>query len=369
MRLSNPIKLLAVSILLASAQPSYAQSAAAPDAGPSNGGGGNSINGHLIEEYVVGVDQIPGYADAEKYLQKVKGMFPGQGSGVADFRQGLGDLLEQKMKEKTWYLIPANNRQISASVTGLSFPSDQTAAQVNGEIFISQPSFNQLAPASQGILILHETVMATLIDLNSASAKSVDLELIHKYTRNVVENILTQTDADQMSERIFRSVVSWEIRGNMGRDFGGHLLMTAKDRQIVADLANQDFATYVKSLKRACRENPVDSNAVNNATEDLFQAVYKATKVTSDENHGREEYPDLYENKELSSVEFDIFQGKIKSNFGIRLGISAEFTSMQYSSAKQIPYLAYTYYDESDVWQLKEKFHVDQSICKKAKLL
>ncbi|HCM41198.1 MAG: hypothetical protein A2Z97_01300 [Bdellovibrionales bacterium GWB1_52_6] len=118
-------------------------------------GGGNSLKGQMIEDYlVVDPDQeLPGFKEA------IDGLVSRIDEAIPDFAKAI----RIAVKEQNWYLIPQKIKRLPESVTGLHFETDQCAYQSGNEIFIDEDCFQEFPSiASKQTLYKHEALMATL---------------------------------------------------------------------------------------------------------------------------------------------------------------------------------------------------------------
>lgn len=141
------MKIIITTLLFFLALPSHAD-----DGGET--GGGNSVNGQMIEQYLV-VDpykSLPEFKSSVDalivYLEKRLPMF--------------AELTRKTVVNWNWYVIPRKIRLLPEHVTGLRFESNQCAYQNKAEIFIDGDCLRSLTlPDAKGTLYRHELWMAT----------------------------------------------------------------------------------------------------------------------------------------------------------------------------------------------------------------
>jgi hypothetical protein len=167
--------------------------------GGVNGGGGNSIDGRLIESYVKNIENIDGYKEViVPVLNHLSMELP-----------GFAYLLKSTVERTTWYIVPKSLKARSEDITGLPFPSDQTAVQGDLEVFIDREKFQELfkiaGKQEQGRLLLHELIMASIqvsCTLRNeadpfACIWGIDQSKMHTVTRKTVNFLLRNPNADQ----------------------------------------------------------------------------------------------------------------------------------------------------------------------------
>ncbi len=146
--------------------------------GTKDGGGANSINGKLIEEYLHPISSEPAYKQSVRPLLAVlnaklkPAAEPGNLQiGSQDWwKSELQDLFAASQKDLTWYFISGKLKQLTEPVTGIPFPSDQVAVQTAaGEVWVDEDLFRskKLKPdellALQASTIVHEIVLRASI--------------------------------------------------------------------------------------------------------------------------------------------------------------------------------------------------------------
>ncbi len=123
-----------------------------PVQGPSDGGGGDTCNGKMIESFKIDVTQLDEFKDIVlPILKKVS-------TDSADEKKGSPFLLTPKMKN--WYLIDCKLQDIPKERKGLYLETDQTAIHTSREIFISSSLYEKMAKEEKAKLLLHEMIMS-----------------------------------------------------------------------------------------------------------------------------------------------------------------------------------------------------------------
>lgn len=120
--------------------------------GPSDGGGGDTCNGKMIESYKVDVTEL---AEFKEFIQPILEKTLLQ---TNDKKNESPFLLTPKLKN--WYLIDCKLQDIPKERKGLYLETYQTAIHTSREIFIDASSYNQMVKEEKAKLILHEMVMS-----------------------------------------------------------------------------------------------------------------------------------------------------------------------------------------------------------------
>ncbi len=122
--------------------------------GPSDGGGGDTCNGKMIEGYKVDITSLVEYKEIiQPILDKIT----------------LPQLQSDKKNEapflltpifKNWYIIDCKLQDIPKERKGLYLETFQTAIHTSREIFIDSSSYNKMEKEEKAKLILHEMMMS-----------------------------------------------------------------------------------------------------------------------------------------------------------------------------------------------------------------
>jgi hypothetical protein len=118
--------------------------------GPSDGGGGDTCNGKMIESYKVDITSLDEFKDLVLPLfDKLKP------KNNKDKKSPF--LLTPE--NKTWYLIDCKLNDLPKNRKGLYLESYQTAIQTSREVFIENSSYQKMPKEEKAKLIIHETIM------------------------------------------------------------------------------------------------------------------------------------------------------------------------------------------------------------------
>lgn len=121
--------------------------------GNSNGGGGNSLDGKMIESFIKDpVFEVPSYQNVVAplfELLKIKSPC-------------LAKVYQTNINKLTWYFIPARLKGLTESITGIPFLSDQIAVPNMSlhEIWIDLDLFEALdSEVERAKLLVHEAIL------------------------------------------------------------------------------------------------------------------------------------------------------------------------------------------------------------------
>jgi hypothetical protein len=118
--------------------------------GPSDGGGGDTCNGKMIESYRA---DISGLDEYKEFVQPILfKLIASDGKGTAS-----PFLLSAKLKN--WYILDCKLQDIPKNRKGLFLESYQTAIHTGREVFIDSVSYSSMAKEEKAKLLLHEMVM------------------------------------------------------------------------------------------------------------------------------------------------------------------------------------------------------------------
>lgn len=117
--------------------------------GTDSTGGGNSINGKPVDDYILNLRKLDAYDQHLKPLVlKLEINYP---SLAADFKH----LIHRRM----WYFVPGDINAISSSILGTYAKTDQLALQDLNKVWVDNNLFQKMESRSQAVLIVHEIVM------------------------------------------------------------------------------------------------------------------------------------------------------------------------------------------------------------------
>lgn len=158
MRLNKILLAFLAAPFLAACQNNGQKAPASPVAGnvvvwgPSDGGGGDTCNGKMIESYIV---DITGLEEFKEFVQPILDkIVPPQ----ADGKKRSPFHLTPHMKN--WYIIECKLQNIPKERKGLYLETYQTAIHTSREIFIDSNSYNKMAKEEKAKLLLHEMIMS-----------------------------------------------------------------------------------------------------------------------------------------------------------------------------------------------------------------
>lgn len=120
--------------------------------GPSDGGGGDTCNGKIIESYKVDIVKLDEFKEfILPILNKIASI-----QGDKDKKSPF--FLTPNLKN--WYLIDCKLQDIPKDRKGLYLETYQTAVHTNREIFIDSSSYNKMSKEEKAKLLLHEMIMS-----------------------------------------------------------------------------------------------------------------------------------------------------------------------------------------------------------------
>lgn len=125
----------------------------APEAQAEGGvdsGGGNGLEGRMLESYKKPVQEVPAFAD--KVLPVIL--------NLARVYPRLASDLWHIARERSWYFIPGRLDRLPSHRIGVSLKTDQYALQNRKEIWLDEILFDEMrSDDERAKLILHELVM------------------------------------------------------------------------------------------------------------------------------------------------------------------------------------------------------------------
>jgi hypothetical protein len=129
--------------------------------GDKVGGGGNTINGHLIEEYVVDPHSLKAFQNELSPIIKLAGQRV----------EGMDSDLRSIFDKKTWYMLPVHLKELPHSITGLPASTDQTVVQTADSVWVDASEFNAMSEHSQALMLLHEVGLNLAVGNVDASSE------------------------------------------------------------------------------------------------------------------------------------------------------------------------------------------------------
>lgn len=120
--------------------------------GPSDGGGGDTCNGKMIESFKVDISTL------DEFKEFIQPILDQTSAKQGDKKNGTPFLLTPRLKN--WYLIDCRLQDIPKERKGLYLETYQTAVHTSREIFIDSSSYNQMVKEEKAKLLLHEMIMS-----------------------------------------------------------------------------------------------------------------------------------------------------------------------------------------------------------------
>ena len=198
--------------------------------------GGNTINGKLIEEYLVNpYISLPDFEkDMDTFIDQFKEL-------PEVFRK-----FQTTIEEKNWYIVPVTLNELPFLDTGLNFPSNQLAYQNSSEIFFDENLLNTIAPRSRTLFYKHEVLMATFT-LDSINTRNI----MAFFVKNPNFNIIS-----------FRTML---------RNYHVTTYLTNAETEVMQSIA----ATVSEDVRDICKSNISDN--------DKIDSIGKIYKIISNE--------------------------------------------------------------------------------------
>jgi hypothetical protein len=122
---------------------------------PSDGGGGDTCNGKMIESYRVDITALEEY---KTYIQPILNKL------TVNDEKGESSPFDLSANLKNWYLIDCKLQDLPRERKGLYLETYQTAIHTSREIFIDSKSYNKMSPEEKSKLLLHEMIMGLLFN-------------------------------------------------------------------------------------------------------------------------------------------------------------------------------------------------------------
>lgn len=240
--------------------------------GTTDGGGGNSINGRMIESYIIAPEELP--VVKQKLSAIIKMAFSSDDEEDNQVLQD-GNMI---FKFKTWYLVPMSLKHIQKKALGIEFAEGQTeqvAIQTKSEVWINSLLFDKMTEEEQAKLILHEAVMTYYLtkflsfeELCAAhdkmGSKSCSNSVLSPEQRQNMSNFFkpeVERSLNAQDYNSIRYVTSWLWKNGLGE--------TKKRFDQVALAAGFD-----KRFKNS--EGVFEDKGIEISTEKLIQTLEKA---------------------------------------------------------------------------------------------
>lgn len=122
--------------------------------GPSDGGGGDTCNGKMIESFRVDI------VKQEEFREYILPILKNLGHHENDQNKKIQSPLLLTPHLKNWYIIDCKLDEIPKERKGLYMETYQTAIHTEREIFIDATSYHQMKKEEKAKLLLHEMVMS-----------------------------------------------------------------------------------------------------------------------------------------------------------------------------------------------------------------
>ena len=134
-----------------------AQPPGQPKAPPARGmdgtmsiGGGNGVDGKVMESYVKKIEEFREYKrHVIPVLRRMKQVKP----------DPLVAYLEWVARNKSWYFVPWDLEKLPKEKVQLHFGSGQYGIHTEQEIYVHKPTYEAMNPADRAFFLLHEMVM------------------------------------------------------------------------------------------------------------------------------------------------------------------------------------------------------------------
>lgn len=120
--------------------------------GPSDGGGGDTCNGKMIESYKVDILKL------EEFKDFIQPLFARTTTKEGNSSVGGLGLLSPQLKN--WYIIDCKLQDIPQERKGLYLETYQMAIHTSREIFIDAKAYNKMEKEEKAKLLLHEITMS-----------------------------------------------------------------------------------------------------------------------------------------------------------------------------------------------------------------
>lgn len=123
-------------------------------AGTVDSGGGNTFMGKPLESYIVKVRELPAF------ISHVKPIVESDSLKDSDLKRVIDFVLDKK----SWYLIPAELKQLPSEKIASAVGTDQAALQDLRQVWLNQKLYDDMKSLEdQGTLIVHEILMGLKI--------------------------------------------------------------------------------------------------------------------------------------------------------------------------------------------------------------
>ena len=205
--------------------------------GDITSGGGNTVNKKLVEDHIVDPSELPDFDKTKQCIDAISERVPKFGEKLQSYTSPAADDPHSVL----WYYIPRELRELPKSTTGLHFPTNQDAYQIDKEIFVSD-NIQKLEPKTKGRLYLHEILMMAKGNKNVAAVR----RLVHYLTKTNCS-----PDANKLSHML------------KSLDFGDFLTKerTKKIETAVTEREKKCFSSLIDESQKICQAVDIKNKA------------------------------------------------------------------------------------------------------------
>jgi len=223
--------------------------------GPSDGGGGDTCNGKMIESYKVDVTSLDEF---KEFIQPILSR-----TTVKQDNKNNGTPFLLTPTLKNWYIIDCKLQDIPKERKGLYLETYQTAIHTSREIFIDSSSYNKMAKEEKAKLLLHEMIMSyylmkylSLEDIcKMSNTCSGDFTIVSKWKMFKPETYRPLNAEDHQK---IRNVTAWlwtQKDALTAENFGNVLKNNDFDKRFeitsdVENTENKEFEIDIQTLLR-----------------------------------------------------------------------------------------------------------------------
>ncbi len=179
--------------------------------GQMNSGGANLLNGLMIEDYIKAPQfDLRAYDEIDLVLTK-----------IARINPCYADAIRSEIEKLTWYFIPTELKEVSQSITGLPFSSDQLAIPVldNGinEIWVDANKYEALGDLKQQAkLLAHEAFIGLgtpeyVRPKNRVKTAKWATAFARKNTGLIFSGHVEHLTKKELTEKL--QSIGWDVRG------------------------------------------------------------------------------------------------------------------------------------------------------------
>ena len=166
-------------------------------------GGGNTLGGKMVESYI---DFPADFKEYESEVQPVLELIKTKASPC------VAKVIEDYIKNSTWYFVPAEIKQLTQEITGIPFSSSQTSV-INiraEEVWVDSTSYNSLhTDTERAKLLVHDSLEARLsikIDPFDQNNTWIDVKSGDANARGLVALFFSKNFATMSSDTIAKKI-------------------------------------------------------------------------------------------------------------------------------------------------------------------